>query len=517
MGSRISKQWRPSSQEGRQLEHGNPQDESPWEIPVDPSLNLYQARSPSEEIKVKYRKRKRRRTSEEPTEREEIDSLMHDILSTPKKKKLKTTSEYIYQNLFKGGKDSDITINALGIAWKLHKLYLCQSHYFEAFFSGRWKDGDKDNITIQIDDTNITQHSLSITLGSFYRDDVTIEPSEVVSVLATASLFQLDGLINQCSVIMEETINMETVVKYYEASDQYGCDKLKRSCIDWLLVNLLIVMPEYPDRLREIPACLMEQLVASPHLFVMQTEFSVYVLLRLWLYLILHPAHQNSSREIVNDSQRYFQSQPLHTPDDSSSSKYFLHTEVARPYLATFKKMRIEHLMGHHLDLEILIADRLIPEEWLNPAFFKRWMSLLRIDSGMDKGPQNLSEETFNKECYRCGRMLALEGQHMWRWTGFNAGLDLIITYVGHRISLQRNTLTDHAALISNHQTRIITYRVTVASLNDQKQKIYEETSGISQISLALGQSVDLLSLDATQVEFPLYLAFSFVVNSPVN
>ena len=33
---------------------------------------------------------------------------------------------------------------------------------------------------------------------SLLKDDVTIEPSDVVSVLAAASLFQLDGLISQC-------------------------------------------------------------------------------------------------------------------------------------------------------------------------------------------------------------------------------------------------------------------------------------------------------------------------------
>ena len=55
-----------------------------------------------------------------------------------------------------------------------------------------------------------------------------------------------------------------------------------------------------PLRLREVPSSLMASLVASPHLFVMQvrivlppfvpvyslqTEFSVYVLLRLWVFL----------------------------------------------------------------------------------------------------------------------------------------------------------------------------------------------------------------------------------------
>ena len=48
----------------------------------------------------------------------------------------------------------------------------------------------------------------------------------------------------------------------------------------WLRVNLLSHVPEHPHRLADIDPELMATLVASPDLFVMQTEFSVYVLLR---------------------------------------------------------------------------------------------------------------------------------------------------------------------------------------------------------------------------------------------
>ena len=53
-----------------------------------------------------------------------------------------------------------------------------------------------------------------------------------------------------------------------------------QSCMCWLRVNLLSHVPEHPHRLADIDPELMATLVASPDLFVMQTEFSVYVLLR---------------------------------------------------------------------------------------------------------------------------------------------------------------------------------------------------------------------------------------------
>lgn len=42
------------------------------------------------------------------------------------RKKLKSTSKYIYQTLFLNGENSDIRISALGQEWNLHKVYLCQ-------------------------------------------------------------------------------------------------------------------------------------------------------------------------------------------------------------------------------------------------------------------------------------------------------------------------------------------------------------------------------------------------------
>jgi len=51
----------------------------------------------------------------------------------------------------------------------------------------------------------------------------------------------------------------------------------------------------------------MQKLVSSSDLFVMQTEFSIYVLLRYWVFLHLHPEWESSSRESLLEAQQYFQ------------------------------------------------------------------------------------------------------------------------------------------------------------------------------------------------------------------
>ena len=55
-------------------------------------------------------------------EENEFDEILH----TPKRRKLKTTSRYIFETLFLEGQDSDVTLNALNKEWKLHKVkFIC--------------------------------------------------------------------------------------------------------------------------------------------------------------------------------------------------------------------------------------------------------------------------------------------------------------------------------------------------------------------------------------------------------
>ena len=71
------------------------------------------------------------------------------------RKKLKTTTQYIYQALFKEHKNYDISVMALGKLWHLHKVYLCQSNYFASMFGGAWRETEQSFINIEIIDPKI--------------------------------------------------------------------------------------------------------------------------------------------------------------------------------------------------------------------------------------------------------------------------------------------------------------------------------------------------------------------------
>lgn len=67
-----------------------------------------------------------------------------------------STTQYIYQALFQEGKNSDITVCALGKEFYLHKIYLCQSPYFASMFGGSWLEATKNYINIDVVDPLIT-------------------------------------------------------------------------------------------------------------------------------------------------------------------------------------------------------------------------------------------------------------------------------------------------------------------------------------------------------------------------
>lgn len=113
------------------------------------------------------------------------------VVDVVKRKKLKGTCDYIYQTLFLDCEGTDVTIEALGKEWKLHRIYLRQSKYFQSMFNGSWKESNENHITLEIPDENIDIEALNTAFGSLYCDEVIITPTSVVPLLAAANLLQL--------------------------------------------------------------------------------------------------------------------------------------------------------------------------------------------------------------------------------------------------------------------------------------------------------------------------------------
>ncbi|XP_044735729.1 protein germ cell-less [Chrysoperla carnea] len=450
------------------------------------------------------RGQKRRRSDDSSDS--DTESFLEETLNTPKRKKLLTTAKYIYQALYKEEKNSDVTVIALGKPWHLHKIYLCQSPYFKSMFGGSWRESFQDIVHIKIADPRITLDSLSTVFGSLYLDEIVIEPKEVISILATATLFQLEGIIEQCTLVMRDTINTKTAVNYYEAACEYGVTNVKEAAFKWLLVNLMGYFYDHVKWLKEVSVELMTQLISSPDLFVIQTEFTIYILLRYWMYLKLHSENDDEYTDNDFEPKKFFQERQDKTP--------FLLTKQGKPFAKAFQALRLQHILMHHLDIEMLQKDNIIPNEWINPTVLHQWHSMLRIDQSLDKGPKEISDELFYKHSLRCGRLLPIEGNHMWRWTGFNFGLDLILILEERSFRIKRNHRFENGSLLSLQPKRYILLRVTVACLNEQRQIHHIQTTPIRGFNLSRNEEVSLFKLERELV-FPLLVSVNLLVKTP--
>ncbi|KAI7793192.1 germ cell-less protein-like 1 [Triplophysa rosa] len=454
------------------------------------------------------RKRKRSSRCECDSEPEEEDSQ----LDTPRRKKLKSTSKYIYQTLFLNGENSDIKICALGQEWKLHKIYLCQSGYFSSMFSGSWKESNMMVIELEIPDQNIDTEALQVVFGSLYRDDVLIKPSRVVNILAAACMLQLDGLIQQCGETMKENVNVKTVCSYYNSATMYGLDSVMKKCLEWLLNNLMT--HQNVDLMKELGVEIMEQLIQSSDLFVMQVEMDVYTALKKWMFLQLNPSWDGPIKQLLLDADAWLCKRRSESGDDEP----FLNTDDGMTFVPVFRHIRLQYIINDLASARMLERDNIVPPEWLNNVYKQQWFAMLRTEHDNDNGPQEANKEEFELNSMRCGRKLIKDGDYCWRWTGFNYGFDLLVTYTNRFIIFKRNTLSQPCGgAVSLQPRRHLAYRLRLASFDNSGKVVCSRSTGYQLVTLEKDQEYVVMNLDSRLLSFPLYVCCNFLYTSPAN
>ncbi|OBS81051.1 hypothetical protein A6R68_20736 [Neotoma lepida] len=407
------------------------------------------------------RKRKRRsgtfcycHPDSETDEDEDEGDEQQRLLNTPRRKKLKSTSKYIYQTLFLNGENSDIKICALGEEWSLHKIYLCQSGYFSSMFSGSWKESSMNTIELEIPDQNIDIEALQVAFGSLYRDDVLIKPSRVVAILAAACMLQLDGLIQQCGETMKETINVKTVCGYYTSAGTYGLDSVKKKCLEWLLNNLMT--HQSVELFRELSINVMKQLIGSSNLFVMQVEMDIYTALKKWMFLQLVPSWNGSLKQLLTETDVWFSKWKK-----DFEGTTFLETEQGKPFASVFRHLRLQYIISDLASARIIEQDSLVP-------------------------------------------------------SGFNFGFDLLVTYTNRYIIFKRNTLNQPCSgSVSLQPRRSIAFRLRLASFDSSGKLICSRATGYQILTLEKDQEQVVMNLDSRLLVFPLYICCNFLYISP--
>lgn len=160
---------------------------------------------------------------------------------------------------------------------------------------------------------------------------------------------------------------------------------MKKNAFDWLLTNLLTFYAKHCKWLRSLSIDLLCELIDSSDLVVMQTEFALYVLLKVWMYMKIHTTSDSNSKrcefncsEIMNQLPGYF--------GHLNGRTAFLHTPIGKQYLRPFSKLRLQHLINHPVDIKTILEDNIIPQEWLYVPSLNQWNSLIKIDNSLDSG-----------------------------------------------------------------------------------------------------------------------------------
>ncbi|KFM74516.1 Germ cell-less protein-like 1, partial [Stegodyphus mimosarum] len=203
----------------------------------------------------------------------------------------------------------------------------------------------------------------------------------------------------------------------------------------------------------------------------------------------------------------------------------FLSTNCGCPYQKAFRALRLKHLVVHHVDMEVIESDNIIPVDWFMPIFKIQWYQMLRVEQGADKGPNQVSDEEFMKDCVRCGRVLNTDTQHSWRWTGFNFGFDIVIFYARGTFKLRRYLKTENEmrpgqnpydSLSLRSEKRHLMYRFGVFSLNKDGKIISKNETSIKTVSLTENEQVTVLNFQ-TEMKFPLLISANFLLTTPLQ
>lgn len=166
-------------------------------------------------------------------------------------------------------------------------------------------------------------------------------------------------------------------------------------CIEWFLINLMTYFYTPPmSKLRTIPVQLMTKLISHSDLFVMKTEITVYVMLVQWMYLFLHP---DETEEISpKDISQFFSKRKSNIffsrisnlirtnffPDKTP----FLLTEDGQRFVPAFQGLRLQNLLSHHVDVELILRDNIIPKSWIHSVILHQWKVTLRVNQNEEKG-----------------------------------------------------------------------------------------------------------------------------------
>ncbi|CAD7696121.1 unnamed protein product [Ostreobium quekettii] len=114
------------------------------------------------------------------------------------------------------GAFSDIRVRVFNNEYPLHRMVLCRSPFFDRLLQGEWREKNREVVTLECPDPNITCEAFEVALAHMYAKSVCLEKHNVLQVLAAASYLDLQDLCNSCiEFIVDDMRSSENFLYYY--------------------------------------------------------------------------------------------------------------------------------------------------------------------------------------------------------------------------------------------------------------------------------------------------------------
>lgn len=358
-------------------------------------------------------------------------------------------------------------------------------------------------VKLKVKDPLLSKQAFSLALGSLYMDHIKMDDTDVVGVLAAASLLEFRELKRTCVDMMLKSISVSTVCAFHSVATKYKQLAVIEACGRWLELNLVpqLSLQIYLGHLRQE---VLEKLLKSSRLFTWN-EYSLYKLLSYWIFVHQHPKIRvmPSWGSVVT----WFMSLPKTTA--------FLERAEGQGYTSLLRSLRLVTIT-ESVHLDEIQKMNIIPQSWLLHIYSQNYHAL-------QGGGGDMSLLTkFENGAVRVGFLLDQSLQYhsdILSLHGFHFGMKAV--HEGNRkylFYLQRllpnepvlSFKTCERQTFSLRQDREVRYNIRVQWEADETTQVY--SSGILSQAFGFSEKTkksEIITLYGLQP--PIYVTFSIM------
>ncbi|KAI4311162.1 hypothetical protein MLD38_036079 [Melastoma candidum] len=186
---------------------------------------------------------------------------------------LTSLCDHIQSEGFDSGAFSDISVQAMGSTYRLHRLIVSRSSYFRNMLHGPWKEASAPVVTLNVDDKNVNPEAIATALAYLYGHLPKLNVNNAFRVLAAASFLDLQDLCSICTdfIISELWTSNFLAYQVFAESQDYGIhgERVRTACWGYLCQSGAVELKEV---LPKLSSSTLHALLTSDELWVPSEE-----------------------------------------------------------------------------------------------------------------------------------------------------------------------------------------------------------------------------------------------------